>query len=126
MAVIERQRAAADPPDQLAIVRRHDHGRAARVDLAEQVHDFEREVGIEVSGRLVAEDDQGIVHQCPRDGDPLLFAAGQLQRKRIHPMLQADPFQDLEGPPLLLRRRHAQHARNEGDVLQNGAAAAAA
>jgi AcrR family transcriptional regulator len=36
---------------QLAVVRGDEHGRAARVDLAEQVHDLERQIRIEVPGR---------------------------------------------------------------------------
>ena len=36
--------AAAHASYQLAIVRRDDDGRAARVDLAKQIHDFERQV----------------------------------------------------------------------------------
>ena len=35
-------------------------------------------------------------------------------------MLQADPLQHLERLALLLRRRHAEHARHERDVLEHG------
>ena len=31
-----------------------------------------------------------------------------------------DPLQDLEGPTLVLRLRHAEHTRNERDVLEHG------
>ena len=80
--VIERQRAAADAANQLAVVRRDDDGRAARVDLAKQIHDLERQIRIEVAGRLVGEDDRRIVDQRAGDGDALLLAAGELQRDR--------------------------------------------
>ena len=59
VSVIERDRAPADAADQLAIVRGDEHRRAAGVDLAEQVHDLERQVRIEVAGRLVGQDDRG-------------------------------------------------------------------
>src|SRR5436190_2381433 len=119
-AVIERQRAAPDAANELAVVRGDQHGRAPRVDLAEQVHDLEREVRIEVAGRLVGEDDHRIVDERARDRDPLLLAAGELHRIRVHPVLQPDPLQHLEGPALLLRRRHAEHARHERHVVEHG------
>ena len=101
-------------------MRRHDDGRPAGVDFTEQVHDFERQVGIEIAGWFVRENDGGIVDQRTRDGNALLLAAGQLEWIGIHPVLKPHPFQDLEGPPLLLRLRHAEHARHERDVFQHG------
>src|SRR2546428_1902397 len=71
-AVIEDDGAPAHAPDELAIVRRDDDRRAARVDLAEQVHDLERQIGIEVAGRLVGEHELRIVHERARDRDALL------------------------------------------------------
>src|SRR5882672_1521600 len=67
-AVIERQRSSADAANELPIVRGDEDGRAARVDLAEQIHDLEREIGIEVAGRLVRQDDDRIVDERARDG----------------------------------------------------------
>ena len=61
-----------------------------------------------------------IVDQRPGDGDALLFAARELQRKRVHAVLQADPLEHLERPPLLLRHGHAEDARHERDVLEHG------
>src|SRR5262249_30216806 len=73
-AVIERHGAPADSPDELAIVRGDDDRRATRVDLTKQIHDFEREVGIEIAGRLVGENELRIVDQRARDCNPLLLA----------------------------------------------------
>ena len=95
--------APADAADQLAVVRGDEHRRAARVDLAEQVHDLERQVGIEVAGRLVGEDELRIVDERARDRDALLLAARQLLGKRVHAVLQPDPLQHLERLALLLR-----------------------
>ena len=111
--------AAADAPDQLAIVRGDDDRRAARVDLAEQIHDFERQIGIEVAGRLVGEHELRVVDERARDGDALLLAARQLFGKRVHAVLQADPLQHLKGLALLRRQRHAEHAHHERDVLKH-------
>src|SRR5581483_11083102 len=52
-AMVERDGAAADAADELAIVRRDDDGGAARVDLAEQIHDLQRQIGIEVAGGFI-------------------------------------------------------------------------
>ena len=109
--VIERDRPAADAADQLAIVGRDQHGRAPRVDFAQQIHDVEREIGIEVARRLVGKNQHRVVHQRARDRDALLLAARQLLRKRVHPVLQADPLQHLKRLPLLRRDRRAEHPR---------------
>ena len=74
-AMVERDGASADATNQLAVVGRHDHRRPARVDLAKEVHDFERQVGIEVAGRLIGEDDGRVVHEGARDRDALLLTA---------------------------------------------------
>ena len=81
----------ADQADQLAVVGRDEHGRSAGVDLTEQVHDLEREIGIEVARRFVREHERRIVDQRTRDGDALLFAAGEIARIRVDAVLQARP-----------------------------------
>ncbi len=118
--VVERDRLASDAANELAVVRRDEDGRAARVDLAKEVHDFERQIGVEIAGRLIGEDDGRIVHEGARDRDPLLFAARELHRIGAHPVLQAHPLEHLERPALLLRERHPEHARHERDVLEDG------
>ena len=79
-AVLEMDRPPVHPLDQLAIVRRDEHRRAARVDVAKQVHDLERQIGIEIAGRLVGEDELRLVDERARNGDALLLAARQLLR----------------------------------------------
>ena len=77
-ALLERDGAAADQPDQLAIVRRHQHRGPAGVHLAQEVHDLQRQVGIEVTGGLVGEEERRVVDQRPGDGNALLFPTGQI------------------------------------------------
>ena len=119
MAVLERNRAATDTPDHLAVMRGDDHGRPARVHLAKQIHDFERQVRIEIAGRLVRQHDLRIVDEGAGNGDALLLAAGELFGMSIHPVLQADPFQHLKGLALLCSERQAKHAHDECDVLKH-------
>ena len=118
--MIERDHAAPDAANQLAIVRRDEHGRAARVHLAQQVHDVERQIGIEVARRLVGENQHRVVHERAGDGDALLLAARQLLRIRVHAVLQPDPLQHLKRLALLRRDGRAEHARHDRDVLEHG------
>ena len=81
--------------DQLAIVCRHDDRRAAGVDLPEQIHDLQRQIGIEITGRLVGQHHHRVVDERACDRNTLLLAAGQLSRIRIRTMLEPDPPQHL-------------------------------
>src|SRR5262249_25629438 len=92
---------------------------AAGVDLAEEIHDFEREVRVEVPRRLVGEHQLRVVDERARDRDALLFPAGKLLWKRVHPVLQADPLQDLKGFSLLRRKREPEHPHDERHVLED-------
>ena len=117
--MVERDGPPADAANQLAVVRRHDDGRAAGVGLAEQIHDFEREIGIEIARRLVGQHELRFVDERAGDRDALLLAAGQFFRKRVLPMLEPDPLQRLERLALLQDRRHPEHAHDERDVLKD-------
>ena len=60
---------------------RHQHdGYAPAVQALEHGHDFHARVRVEVSGRLVGEHQNRIVHDGTRDRHALLLAAGQLVR----------------------------------------------
>ena len=59
--------------------------------------------GVEVAGRLVGQDDVGVVDQRPGDGHALLLAAGELRGPVVEPVAQADQPGDLDRP--LLRPR---------------------
>ena len=107
-------------PHQIEIVGGHDHNGAAGVDVAEQLKDTAGGPLIEVAGRLVGQENGGIVDQRPSDGDPLLLAAGELPR--IRPALGResdlgqnphDPGGDGIGP-------RTGHLQRKSDVLLGG------
>jgi hypothetical protein len=50
---------------------------------------------IERGGRLVAEDQAGLVHERAGEGDALLLTAGKRRRERVEPVLQAKPNKQL-------------------------------
>ena len=84
-AVLDDQ-AVAHPDDPLGVlgdvvfVGDHDDGLAGVVEPAEHLHDLVAGRGVEVAGRLVGQDDVGVVDQRPGDRHALLLAAGELGR----------------------------------------------
>lgn len=60
------------------VVSCHNNRRPHAINAIEKANDSERRPWIEVPRGLVGEEDQGTIHECTGDGDPLLFAAGQL------------------------------------------------
>ncbi len=56
----------------------HHHGGAGAVDAVEQLHDPDAGGGVEVSGRLVAQQDARAVDERTRDRHALLLATRQL------------------------------------------------
>ena len=51
--------------------------------------------GVEIAGWLVRQDDRGPVDDSTRQGDSLLFAAGQFERLVMHLVLEFEKFQHL-------------------------------
>src|ERR1700704_334195 len=81
LAVVDRDHAPAQQVDDVAIMGRHQHGRLGLVvDLQEELHDLPAGRRVEVAGRLVGNDQPGLVDQGTSDGDALLLAARQLTR----------------------------------------------
>ena len=77
------QHATTDVRDERAVVRGDEDRRAAGIDVAEQVHDLERQVGVEITSRLVGKHHVRLIDERPGDGDALLLAARQLRRYAI-------------------------------------------
>ena len=86
----------------VVFVRDHDDRLARVVQLLEHLHDFVAGLGVEVTGRLVGQDDVGVVDQRAGDRDALLLAAGELRRAVIEPVAQADQPGHLDRPLLRL------------------------
>ena len=75
----------------------HDHQRHAvlGVELAEEVDDLLAGLGVEVAGRLVAQQQRRRAEQRARDRDALLLPARQLARPTVREVCEADPPQRL-------------------------------
>ncbi len=59
---------------QQLVVSRDENGRAHLVNFAEERHDFARRLRVEVSGRLVGQEQRGLADDRARDGDSLLLS----------------------------------------------------
>ena len=61
---------------------RHEHDRrlSAPIDVDQKVDDLVAGAGVEIPGRLVRQENRGLVRQRPRDRDALLLAARELRR----------------------------------------------
>src|SRR5919201_747335 len=92
-SVLEGDHALAHLVDHLAVVRDHEDRRPRAVDAVEELHDPDRGVGVEVPGRLVADEERRVVHEGTRDRDALLLAARELVGVRVHPVREPDEVQ---------------------------------
>ena len=92
-----------------------DHQREAELvaDRVDQVEHPLAGVGVEVAGRLVAEQQLGPLGQRPGDRDPLLLPAGELRREVPGLRLEAD-----EGQIVLGRRGRPVPLRSAEAVLE--------
>ena len=73
----------------------HQDGRPAAVDVEEQAHDAAGRFLVEVAGRLVGQDEGGLVEEGTGDGGSLLLAARKLVRQFVRLVLQSHGFQDV-------------------------------
>src|SRR3954465_2458026 len=120
LAVVELDHALAHLVHDRRVVRRHQDRRVGAVDAVEQLHDADARRGVEVSRRLVGDEDHRAVDEGARDRDALLLAAGQLLGQATALAVQADELEHLGHHPLDGRLRLADHLQREGDVLGDG------
>jgi hypothetical protein len=76
--------------EQVDVVARDQHRDADFVEAAEDLHHFERQIRVEVAGRLVGDEDRRLAHDGARDADALLLAGRQLQRRALLAPQQSD------------------------------------
>jgi hypothetical protein len=118
---VEHLDVTGDLLDRAGIVRDHADRRAFLVQLAEEAEHDLRVLGVEVTGRLVGEDDRGVADQRTGDGHALLLTAGELAREVIEAMLHLDLRQHGLGLGLHVRGDEALAiGQREADVLEDG------
>ena len=68
------------------------------VEFFQHAHDLAAGLGVEVAGGLVGDQDPGVVHQRPRDGDALALAAGELVGAVLEAVVHAELAEHLRRP----------------------------
>ena len=92
-AAVEEVNVAIGVAGVARIVRDHADGRAALMQLVQQVHHRLAALRIEVAGRLVGEQNDRLAGDGARDGDALLLSAGQLTGQMLRAMRHADALE---------------------------------
>jgi hypothetical protein len=117
LALLHGNDAPADMLDNAGIMRREQDGRAEIVDFFQNLHHLVRIGRIEVSRRLIGNDEIRLIDDGTRDGDALLFSAGELVRKGVHLAMQVYEFEHMGhvGGDFLIRTAGCLHG--EGHVL---------
>ncbi len=107
--------------DDAVIVGDHDHRRLVRHRrFLEQLDDHPRRILVEGRGRLVGEDQAGVIDQGPRDRHPLALAAREQPRLVVDPMAEAEPLQELQAMPAPDLRRLVTKLLRHLDVFVGG------
>src|SRR5207249_6678462 len=85
----------------------------------EELHDAFARLGVEVAGRLVAEEEQRLDDQGARDGGALHLPARELRRPAVHLVLEADVPKDVEAALAPDGPRHPGIHERQLDVLED-------
>jgi hypothetical protein len=72
------------------------------VEALQDLHDLDAGPAVQVAGGLVGQDQLGLVHEGPRDGHPLLLAAGELVGSVVGAAAQPDRLEEGAGPAMAL------------------------
>src|ERR1022692_2932508 len=122
LAVLHLHDAVGKFVDAAVVSDDHDAALVGKDVFADELDDVAARIAVERSGRFVENQYIGAAHDGSGDGHALLFAAAQLHRRQLRPILQADDIEvqyrlfELLIPVALL-----QNERN-GDILGGGEA----
>jgi len=90
------------------------------VDALEKFHNRGACLTVEVSDRLVGQEDAGVRDDCACDGDALLLAAGELAGEVFSPVAETDDFENFIKFLLVLSSFPAAHDDWQEDVVLDG------
>ena len=99
------------------VVSRHDDGGTGAVDSVEDAHDSDGRRRVEVSGRLIGEEDERAVDERSCDRDTLLLTAGELTGVTLGVGRQADQFEHLGHLVANDRSRPPRDLQSKGNVF---------
>jgi hypothetical protein len=101
-------------------VGRDQHGCAAIMcDRVQQRNDLLGARTVQVSGRLVGENQARLACECTRDRDPLALTAGQLARRAPKAVPEADTLQPRSCTGLCLAHAHTAQQKLDRSILDS-------
>ena len=90
------------------------------VELDEQPQQPARQRRIDIAGRLVGEQELGLLDQGAGDRRALLLAARKHRRQHMHALAKADPSQQFDHVGAIARLVAPAHAQRQRDILIGG------
>ena len=97
-----------------------DQNRCAHgVDLGQKLDDLVGKLGVDVAGRLVGDDDLGIIDQRARQTDALLLTARKLRGLVLHLVLQAHQIEHIRHALFDRGSGFSDRAHRESDVIED-------
>src|SRR4029077_20220044 len=117
---MQHQAARIELVHQGDIVGGDDHGGARFVELDEQPQQALAEIGIDIAGGLVGEQELRPRDHRARDRRALLLAAGEDRRQRAHALAEPDPLQQLDHLGAVFGFVLAEDAQRQRHVLVGG------
>ena len=100
-------------------VSHHDDRGPFPVQFGEQLHHFGSVLRVQVTGRLIGEDDLRIRNDSTCDGHTLLLSSGKLLREMARAVADVHPFQDIVHHLLTLAGFYFQVGKREFHVFEH-------
>src|SRR5262245_55016834 len=99
---------------------RNHHGRAKAVELDEQANEALADIGIDVAGWLVGQEDIGLGDHGARNRHALLLATGERRRLVLQALTQTDPGEELFDIVAVIRNASSCEPQGQRDILERG------
>ena len=101
-------------------MRRDHHSRSACRGRNDEVHDLDREFRIQITGRLIREQDLRFIDQRARERDSLLLTAGQRKGMMETTMLETHRLEHLEDARARFTTRRPDDIKCQPHIFLDG------
>ena len=98
----------------------HEGDTVVAVQRREELHDLDRRSLVEVSGRLVGQNDFRVAGEGPGNRDPLALSPGQSRRDAAHVVGESNPGEQFLGPDHASAALHPLEEQRPCHVLHRG------
>ena len=104
---------------QLMLMRHHEDGGTGLIDLIQKLHDLVGKLRIDIAGRLIGNEQVGVIHQRAGQGHTLLLAAGEFRRIVLVLIIQPQQIQNIGHPPADKPPRHTGHLQGKCHIIKD-------